>query len=117
MNHKINLTIWWFMNLADLKKALMLGVEFRFTFVASSRFDSWAVGIDRIDGSSAKGDWIQAARGDTRRFATLDAAVRAVVRAGAPAFKPDRYQLVFDNPVGQKKGQLDLPGISKSENV
>lgn len=100
------------MTLSDLKKALKLGVEFRFTFIAGHRFDFWSVHVCMLDDLKGDGQPIQAARGETRYFITLDAAVRAVIRAGAPGFRQERYQLLFDNPDGQKKGQLVLPGVS-----
>ena len=100
------------MTLMDLKKALALGVEFRFVFLAGHKFEYWLVVAYKLKDKDDEGINIQAARGESRYFRSLDAAVSAVVRAGAPGFKPDRYQLLFDNPGGQKKGQLTIPGVS-----
>ena len=111
LNLRIKQTKGFFMTLMDLKKALALGVEFRFVFLAGHRFEYWVVTAYKLKDKDDKGVDIQAARGESRHFRSLDAAVAAVVRAGAPGFKVDRYQLLFDNPGGQKKGQLTIPEV------
>jgi len=73
------------MNTRDLEKAISLGVDFRFQFIGSkNHFGGWALHVALRKDNDDEGQFIKTARGEHKRYKSLDTAIAELIRIGIP---------------------------------